>query len=48
MKTGFTGTVIFGFWHEDSFIMNLVLKNLRGRQRRVECDATAEYKRKLY
>ena len=33
---------IFGFWHEDSFIMNLVLKNLRGKTAPVDVIVTAD------
>ena len=26
-----TGNQVFGFWHEDSFLMNLVLEELSGK-----------------
>lgn len=33
---------IFGFWHEDSFFMNLVLKNLAGKTAPVDVVVTAD------
>lgn len=33
---------IFGFWHEDSFFMNLVLKNLAGKTAPVDVIVTAD------
>lgn len=33
---------IFGFWHEDSFVMNLVLKNPRQKTAPVDVIVTAD------
>ena len=37
-----TGNQVFGFWHEDSFLMNLVLEELSGKTSPVDVIVTAE------
>ena len=37
-----TGNQIFGFWHEDSFFMNLVLEKLSGQTSPVDVIVTAD------
>ena len=39
---------IFGFWHEDSFFMNLVLENLAHKDYAGRCDRDCGYTWKLY
>ena len=40
--TRFGDSQIFGFWHEDSFFMNLVLENLAHKTRPVDVSVTAD------
>lgn len=40
--TRFGDSQIFGFWHEDSFFMNLVLENLAHKTRTVDVIVTAD------
>ena len=40
--TQFGDSQIFGFWHEDSFFMNLVLENLAHKTRPVDVIVTAD------
>ena len=40
--TQFGDSQIFGFWHEDSFFMNLVLEKLAHRTRPVDVIVTAD------
>ena len=37
-----TGNQVFGFWHEDSFLMNLVLEELSGKTSPVDVIVTAD------
>ena len=37
-----TGNQVFGFWHEDSFLMNLVLEKLSGQTSPVDVIVTAD------
>ena len=37
-----TGNPVFGFWHEDSFLMNLVLEELSGKTSPVDVIVTAD------
>lgn len=36
------GNQVFGFWHEDSFFMNLVLEELAGKTSPVDVIVTAD------
>lgn len=39
-----TGNQVFGFWHEDSFLMNLVLEELSGKTSPVRCHCDSRHK----
>ena len=43
-----TGNQVFGFWHEDSFLMNLVLEELVRENQSGRCHCDSRHKRGLY